>query len=599
MRRRAFLVASSALLAISAVACATETEDDAVSAEAAHTEGRHVHDNSPFYWAAEPYEDFRSTMELLGHPLEPVLPDDDALTVRVQTWLDRIDAIVRADVERETGRPLVAPKPIAKIVRSATTFNAWVSPTLACLGAPLGSPVADASRALVSRTNVDAYPLPTCARPDWDRAAFASFWNASRPACALSFNGDTFGVGTSCNVAQSTLPSADVMVTATAPYVHFSTDFIAAGDEADLVMTAAHELGHYYLAHCSEVAAAKYGYWFRRGDGDMQPRPDPNAEALAAAYAEVVTTNPIAGPPLGKQYSPRMRELLVRVVWPLLMERPEADFACAAARDALAPVAGELQVGSGPYSEEARKGYETFESELFTCARRVALGGAEPQSISAGTLLLQGALHRPGPKTKLALRIGDTLADFLDRLDAQAKDLDAKAARLVASARANHIGLYTTEQAADDFSMEIGTRLGFTTDEVLASWINTMRGVEALIQQAYTPEQADEYYRQTGDLRSDACKALLDAGFTRTDEQGRRTPVTVDMGQLEEPHHANCYRLYNLFRESRVHRYTIGTRPPALEPAWPVLKARAAELARTASPPPAPSSMPGGPPPTP
>ena len=367
---------------------------------------------------------------------------------------------------------------------------------------------------------------------------------------------------------------------------------IAAGDETDLVMTAAHELGHYYLAHASAVGAAKYGYWFNRGEGDAQPRRATNAEALEAAYAEVVVPNPVAGPPLGKQYSPRMREMLVRVVWPLLAERREADFACAAARDALAPVVGELQAGSGPYTDDARKGYEAFEKKLSACAGRIALRGAEPQSVSAGTLLLQGALHRPGPKTKLSVRIGDTLADFLGRLDVEAKELDAKAARLVASARSNHVGLYTTEQAADDFSMEIGTRLGFTTDEILASWINTMRGIEALVTNAYPAEQVDEYYRATGDLRPDACKALLDAGFTRTDEQGRRVLVTVEMGQLDEPHHSNCYRLYNLFRESRAHRYTIGTRPAALEPAWSVLQARAAELASTATQPPAPAPMP-------
>lgn len=190
---------------------------------------------------------------------------------------------------------------------------------------------------------------------------------------------------------------------------------------------------------------------------------------------------------------------------------------------------------------------------------------------------------------KLTLSLGDRLGDYLDRLDVQAKELDTKAARLVERARTNHIGLYTIEQQADDFSFFVGRRLGFTAEEIIAEQLDTMRIVEALIERSLPSDQVDAHLASRGEMRADACQALLDAGFTRN-EGGRRVPVTVDLGQLDEPHHASCYRVFNLYQLSKTARPRVGPKQAPLDPPWDVLKAHAAELVQSAPPPPAPAT---------
>jgi hypothetical protein len=79
--------------------------------------------NDPHFWAPSTFEEFEAASQTFGSAPQPTLAADDPLTVRVQAWTDRVDAIVCREVERKSGRPLAAPKPIAKVVVSSQTFN--------------------------------------------------------------------------------------------------------------------------------------------------------------------------------------------------------------------------------------------------------------------------------------------------------------------------------------------------------------------------------------------------------------------------------------------------------------------------------------------
>lgn len=592
MRSRRLLSAfgSAFLAASSAVGCVVGTADDTESSEAAHTAARAVEENRPEYWATTDYAEHRNQMMLLGYPLEGAAPDDDPLTVRFQTWLDRIDVLVRADVLRTSGKPLVAPKPIAKVIVSRERFNAWVSPVMVCLSAPVGAGETTTPMALLSSGSVEAISS-TCARPGWDRAEYARFWNGAKVACKLAFAGDSFSVtGPSCQLAEAAKHANELVTSATSPFIHFSTDYIAVASEASFVSTIAHELGHFYMAHATDKATARYGYWYSTsGDQAGQPPRAPGAAELQAAYEEVAQGYSLER--VGKTFSPRLRAFLVTTVHPLLAQKRAAEptFACARAVDALSPEhAGILASTASVPPPDARAAYEAFERELAACAPRVQLKGADvTSSISAGQLLVGARAHAPGPKTKIVLRVGESLGDFLARFDTLAKELDAKAARLLALARKNKLGLYTTEQAADEFALELAVRLGFTVDEILAAWLDDMRAIEAVYRRAGMQPPPGE--------QAEACKALLDAEFTTVDGSGRRVPVMVSLGRLDEPHHSSCYRLFNSWREARAHRYVPAPKPAPLEPPWETLRAHATELTSSAPPPPAPSIEPAPP----
>jgi hypothetical protein len=585
--RKLHLVAGLGLTAFSAVVLAcSATPDDAAGtgSEAALTEGAFIQDNSPYYWAPSTFEDFRSTTASLA-PQSPVLPalaDDDPLTIRMQAWLDRVDAVVRPAMEAKLGAPLVAPKPIAKVLQSRATFNAWVSGVTACLGAPLGAGAVGTSAYL---DTARIQPLTGtgigCIKPTtWTPEGAVKFWDDGKPACSLALDkGALKAGGQGCTIDPEATSAADLMMVSTGNYVQFTTDLLGEIDEPTVAVVAAHELGHYYLAHSTARGAAKYGFWYKRDDSQKTtPVRAANSTELEAAYKEVIQAGrPLGGPGFTSHFSARLRPLLLSGIAPILAERQEPDFVCAAARDALGPWVQEIVQTEAP-PQEAQKSFVDFEAKLVKCAPKLALGGdPSAHSIAAGATLFAGSEYRPGPKAKITLTFGDNLGAFLDRIDLQAKALDTKAQKLVDRLKDNTIGLYTIEQAADEFAMQMASKMGFTTDEILGGWVDFMRATDRVYARAYTAEQLSAFRQQTAELDADSCAALMASGFMK---DGAR--VSMNMGQLDEPHHTSCYRLYNLWREGRAHDFQPGTRLPALTPDWSTLRAEAATLATQA-----------------
>jgi Zn-dependent protease with chaperone function len=578
------LAVGSALL----FACSAAPDDTVgTGSEAALTEGAFIQDNSPYYWATSSFDEFRAATASLA-PQSPVLPalaEDDPLTIRMQAWLDRVDAVVRPAMEAKLGAPLVAPKPLARVLQSRSTFNAWVSGVPACLGTPLGASGVPGTAVYLQSANTQLATVPgagvTCLKePAWSADGAVKFWNAGKPACALSLaDGALKAGGTGCTIDPNGTSAADVMITSTGNYVQFTTDLLAQVDENTVAVVAAHELGHYYLGHATERGAANYGFWYTRDDArKTTPVRASNSADLEAAYKEVIQAGrPLGGPSFASHFSARMRPLLLSGIAPILTARTETDFVCAAARDALGPWTQQIIQGEAP-PQDAQKSFVDFEAKLVKCAPHLALtGDPSATSISAGTTLVAGSHYRPGPKAKITLTFGDNLGAFLDRIDTQAKALDAKADKLVKRLQDNRIGLYTIEQAADEFAMQMASKMGFTTDEILAGWVDFMRAIDRLYARSFTPDQLATWRQQSAELDADSCAALMAANFMK---DGAR--VTVNMGQLDEPHHTSCYRLYNLWREGRAHSFVPGARLPALAPEWDTLKSEAASLASQA-----------------
>ena len=592
---RTLAVLSSLLIAVAVSACSAAAPDDAneaTTADAAFTEGDYVQENDPHYWAPSTFEEFQAANQTLGSPPPQTLAEDDPLTVRLQAILDRVDGVVRAGIQAKTGTALVAPRPLARIIVSHSTFNAWVTGTAACVGAPFGASRADGSGAYMDGANVQALSGLTagsCIHPAaWSTGGFVKFWNGGKPSCTLSQAGDVLNIGGKACAIDGTAAAGgeQLVVSATGQYVQFTTDLLSAVDEPTLVVVATHELGHYYRGHTTAKAQSRYNFWYQ-ADANQKRTPvkAANAAALQASYAEVIQgVKPANGPSFSSKYSARLRPLLLSGVAPLLVERTEPDFACAAARDAFGPWSAEILQSEAP-SDAAKSAYLAFESKLAVCAPKLGITGAPgARAISGGALLFAGAQYKPGPKTKVSISFsGDDVGSFLGRLDTAARDLDTKAAKLLQHMRDNQIGLYTVEQEADDFAMEIATKLGLSVDQVLQGWLQFMGAVDNVYAQTMTREQLVAYYQSIGEYDAADCKQLLADGFTKDDGTGKRVSVPMSLGQLDEPHHTSCYRLFNLAREAAAHHYVAGPAQPALTPAWDDLRAEAASLAATAT----------------
>jgi hypothetical protein len=306
--------------------------------------------------------------------------------------------------------------------------------------------------------------------------------------------------------------------------------------------------------------------------------PAANAEELKRLYAEIVDApHPLQSAVPG-YYSPRMRRFLVQGLVPLLAARTEADFVCAAARDLAAGAwVNTFPTGYGTPGE-SMDAYLDFEQALVACAPALHLGG-DPgaRELSYGSVLM--AAMELAPTKGVTLPWYASLADVLDAVDAKAVHLDEIAARLVRRLEENRVGLYTTEQEADNLALALATAIGITPEEVLAGWAEFMVAIEKTIPSYYL----EEYRKQEGGYDAAGCQALLAADFTTTDESGAKVPVFVPLGTLDDPHHASCYRLFNLWREQKLQGYVPAAAPePAPGPDWAELKATAERLSAEA-----------------
>ncbi len=166
---------------------------------------------------------------------------------------------------------------------------------------------------------------------------------------------------------------------------------------------------------------------------------------------------------------------------------------------------------------------------------------------------------------------GQMLAAYVANVRQAATLLAATETDFRAKQDANRVGVYTTEQEADEIAAELMMRAGLTRAQVLASFVAVARAVDAKV-------PAASGTRATGDANASTCGAWMARDFVEDDGK----PVAMTLGDLSDPHHGMCYRLYNLWRETGAHRYSLGAAPAPLQPAWSSLVQHAQKLSGAA-----------------
>lgn len=578
---RAFLRVGAALAIAVAAGCSHAADRSGVS-EADHTEGEYAWSNNAFQWATTDYAD---VAEEISNGLA-ALSESHVLSQRLQYWSEKIDAIVRAEATRRLGAPFRAPHPVIKVARSPDELNAWISAVPGCLGAGMtaGHDAATSPRdvLLLSRERALRATHITAVHPrGWPAADDSpSAWNASGPKVTLGWNDadETLTVGGASVDAPS---PHHVAIASTSPFVHATTPLIANLDEKSVVLVLAHELAHYYRAHASPLTEPHYGFWYAKDPATpARPVPASDAAALQSAYEEVdAAPKPLGGPGLTTKYHARLRGFALEI-GAALDKRTEP--ACV---DAHAATAGEWVhdfLWNPLPAPDSRTKYVDYEAKLASCALSIAVGAPANGDPIATLTKLQAnvALRLPGVT---APQSASTLDAFLTQLDTNVRALDARIADLDARMRVQHIGLYTQEQEADEIALDLVTKLGISADEALDAWRSVMLALEASNIQRYGERSVRDEQRATGEPTAAQCNALSQAGFTQTAPDGTKVPVFVTMGALADPHHANCYRLFNLWRETKAHAYPTQGQVAPPGPPWSDLQREAKRLSEESS----------------
>jgi uncharacterized protein (TIGR03382 family) len=620
MHRRAWIL----LFPVVTFACDL-ARNTAGSGEANHTEGELFWQNEPYQWADV---DRTTADRVLATKSAPA---DDLVTTRLGAWVDRYDRVVRDVIKSSAGLTFVAPKPQVRVVPS-NDLNAFVSFQPTCLapaaGAGLAAPPDAAADApgLAPDAAVEAGP-PDAAAADassgpavyphvalltlqraFNAAGFPCVESRSwppDPSLALAWVDKLGGVqvgkaeGGSFEItnvkefwnfpSDHPLPmhAAQVSVEAALPYVNVYPALVAGLSEKAAAAILAHELGHYYRAHGATGNAAKYDFWYQRDQpAAVRPTPLADQDAYRTRYEALKIPRFLI---VGQKYDPRVAPTLL--LWAINVHTTPGHvcepiqttvrgWSDAVKNDLLYTTVRDLTL-------DDQRAYLDLEAVAGPCVDTLKLvDGSASDPWGATTAPRQWFVERLAFPLSSATKPEElaqvaTLDDLVAKLDAKAKQMDAEGDRFLKDLEANHIGMYTIEQEADEIAMELASRVGITPDEVLDGFLEAMRAIEKLAPASFALH--DDHWS------TDQCAALLHAGFRARGANGQDEDVYVPLGTLSDPHHAWCYRIFNLYREKLAHGYKPAAPDfPLDEPPWKDVQAHAAALAGTAPPPPPP-----------
>ena len=522
-----------------------------------------------------------------------------AIVERLQPVLD--SAFDRAiDILRalNPGEQVAIPRPALRIV-PALEANGWVGGVPVCLPTRVSIGPGDPSRParetgqiiLMADRLSDRMPgrgfgswrrPEPCIRPDWsdDIAAYVAYWNSLGGACTLRQDGDGVRIeGVDCAYRGTATRSQTVVVLATAPFVNLTSEFLArAESEEQVLVTLFHELGHYVLAHpLTALSQRSYGHWYRQ-------REHPSRQRLAVSDSAQLTARltelePLAIPHIpGARHSARLSRLLARGLGDLLTRACDGGCVCSEAVAELdGSWSGELScLGCSSVPEAVESAYLRYESALDACAATMSVSATE----ESGALFasdLQQAIDRRGLGGDFVPPAGTALADWLQALDRSVAAQDSELEELLREISDRHLGLYTAEQHADEFSLEMWAAIGLEPEEHARAELGL-----AGMRNAMDPHA----FLRTNGLSFSQLEMLFHSGW--------RGPsgdyVFVQLGNLHDSHHGAAYRVFNVSRDRLAHGHTrVGTAAERPHD-WSRIQALARDL-RARVPPPRPSAL--------
>lgn len=542
------------------------------TSEAAHTEGELVWSNDPYHWVQIRQEEIDPAFA------EKTVPQSHAIAVRLQDWITRFDREVRGIVRAKTGQTLIAPPPKIRVVVDPAV-NAFIMGLPTCL-ASVANPEPGAYPMIVfAGPSKIAQGETFCVEPfEWPAATSTRLdWLNRLGGYPVRSEASAIVIG---DASTGTLRAGKVATIASASLVNVNLGLVANMSEKSAAVVIAHELGHYYRSHSSTASEPHYDFWFDR-ERHIPERPQPVADqaAYAAEYERLRVPRFLIA---GQTVHPRVSSTLINWMTSLQVA---PGHACEQTRKTIASwpaaVNAELtqQTSSTELSGAARRAYLELEKVARSCIANVKLTDEALPPPSGGTTAPGPFATENIPRAWFLQRIAQplrgsiqdaelipatTLEDLVARLTTKAKAVDAEAPAFLQRLADNQIGLYTGEQEADDISMEIATKLGLTPNEVLTGYVELMRLMDALYGEKFEP--LNNHYTAA------ECEALMQRGFREANGQSIHMPL----GTLDDPHHALCYRVFNLYRENEAHAYRpAAPNLPSAGGSWADLQAQA------------------------
>ena len=566
-------VALGLALASIAGACATRKFGENAGVKHAASTFR-AKDSMPQGWADVTPENHSKVLKLMGSLDEKnvYINSDHIVSQRVQYWMDKIDAIFRAQVgEKADG----IPKPKAFIIDSVQE-NAFVAPVVICIEKPVvaksfatkSENVAPIEPGVIAShlgfspaitETFDSSKFCTPANDNFTPEKTVAYLKLVTPQCNVTYSGTKFIVDDACVPMLSNgsvSPRLGVMTTSN--WVSYFTKLMKTmTSEAEFVSVIAHELGHYYGGHASY--GLKSFVYQQKGKRNEEKRPTELrihsgllADGLAA---EMITMSTGDFDDTFKTVLPKTVAKAMAFDNTLISASALKIDSCRRAQTQL----GNLQKVGFDWSFNEKTPlisrnvhYPAFEKEFVACAKEVKIAGSTVDAILAQTpaislqitaMILSGSYRNliKSPKGALVKTVWDGIIDLQKQLDA----ISARLGQAKKELQALNLGVYTTEQEADDFAVEMVAALGL---EVKAS-VNANMDLVKMTARKPMPPPYDKIYPN----ELEVCAKKLNDGWLKNGVY-----QFENIGALMDSHHSSCYRVFNASREVLAHNYPVG-----------------------------------------
>ncbi|WP_176736636.1 M48 family metalloprotease [Oligoflexus tunisiensis] len=511
----------------------------------------------------------RFAQAMFGADASPslILADDQPEVQKLQGWLDRMDAALRA---RYPDQLRWAPKPQAKVLNQPEV-NAMVSAVPACLDFALrfeGSSGPAANSVLLDRRVRDMKVFGDfCIETDLthdQQKSLLSWWLQPYRGCTIRFEEQTVIAEKGCDFYLAAGPgsigsASKLMVAQTSSIVWVNSGLLQQLDEHEVVSVLAHELSHYYMSH-GNADPGLYYFFYQLGPHNSQqkPAPDPSLAAFGEKLwkasqqkADLMNLHAVEGQAwhsilfeFTKYTSKLFYEAECRKE---IFDGRPCEKPCYHLKQFFDdPLISSQLAGfpAVPLKADNLMHYRRYEelltsctSELFLTEKAFAEGGVARWLLELmPSYVGDGALAALGIPLAQFQKVRDVYDFIQTEYPKTRASQEAEAHQVLQEAIDRQLVYYTTEQEADEQSLEMLHEMGIDPKTAITTQLKIARLSDPL----------DLAY---GEVSGEDCERLYQNHWQ--DPSGGR--VMIPVADWQDDHHSHCFRAFNMDREIQAH----------------------------------------------
>ncbi|MEI8025803.1 MAG: M48 family metalloprotease [Pseudomonadota bacterium] len=569
-RQLAALVLSGVVVACGKAPQSTETHDD----------GKIIRSSLSSNWMILDRATFLTKVVEVSE--NEALPANSFTTVRLQSWIDKIDAYAR---KRDPNVLASIPKPSVVVLKTSEA-NAYVSSTAVCYNVKVtfGDGVKSAPNGVyIDKTldllDVDIPANYPCIDVDpSDLPAIAEEISTRGQKCSFTVSPSGIAFPAACGTVDPAYKNgftAPKLLLLKTPnwFVVLSGIADLLKNEESLVGVLAHELGHYYRSH-SNTYKNEYDFFYTQNEAG-NPNHKPTRDASLETFGKTVFQASAAYFPVSlipDDNSLKLDPMLYLALGDIARQANTLP-SCKKAATFEEPTTAR-GLGAMPFA--LPNSIDTFDE--FAALANQCLADIEASESAKTKVNLASAIKSPkwAPYQNNPNLTKDQKTQLVDLaqtvFEVVGTDVTLPRAftkndvlKLAAALRANagkikqtlqkaydaKLGQYTVEQEADDLSVEILSNIGLGGNSAVDTYM-------ALV----NPEEGLGGF----EIGLQRCEKMRANNWI--DPDGKFDIQILPVGDYSEVHHSGCYRAFNASREIAAHRYEPAAKAPLDPSVW-------------------------------